>query len=526
MIHQLMLIIFIVIALLTSFHFYTKIYRPLRLHYLEKKFSGLDELDLCPKRIKSFRQKDGTYITKIVGHSFPEVKRYPWGVDIKFKTALADKACIEKKLSGISNALNIPFEEVHEIGHQHFQLFRDLLPVHVRFMRNIPLHSIQIGADNLANDILINTLKYFSVFIGGSTGDGKTSLILSLIKSWLTSVSNDADIIVFDSKGLDWNNLKHNPRVKLYELNTIETLREADQCLKNFLTEFHASKKIMSAHNLIHYEDVRQKGIDLPLKRKILILDEAGRYLNPEESSSKEEKELKQSLVNSITAILAQCRVAGCPVIVSTQRVQADEMAVPYDNFQTQIFGRISKEMDTKYRSGKFFDKKLGQGIWTIKTPELDVTRVRTIYHPNAFPAPEPEIPIDPYWHFKEGPTRALILENAYYLHEGVTDKLEEAQQFFTSFSDEEFEKVLSFLKARLGTNNNQPDIVAGIRSKPINQVISFKILSISDPTSSKYVSSHKVVRIQVIATGEIQDLLTPINRVDDATFIESKIRR
>jgi predicted GTPase len=186
-----------------------------------------------------------------------------------------------------------------------------------------------MGIDNCGRNVLINTEKYFSIFIGGSTGDGKTSLILSVIKSWLSSVSNDADIIIFDTKGLDWNNLKLYPRTKIFELNSIEALQEADQFLKNFLIEFHASKKALSAHNLIHYEDVRRKGVSLPLKRKILILDEAARYLNPEESTSKEEKDLKQSIVNSVTAILAQCRVSGCPVIVSTQRVQADEMAIP-----------------------------------------------------------------------------------------------------------------------------------------------------------------------------------------------------
>jgi hypothetical protein len=128
MLNQLFLAAILIIFISTSYQVYTKIYLPWFVGRLEKEMSGLIKLDLCPYIIKSSRQKDGSYTEKVMGRNFPDIKKYSWGVDIKFKTPLADKVNIEKKLPGISNALQIPFEEVQEVGHQHFRLLRDLLP--------------------------------------------------------------------------------------------------------------------------------------------------------------------------------------------------------------------------------------------------------------------------------------------------------------------------------------------------------------------------------------------------------------
>ena len=543
--HSGLIIFLLLVAMISIIRFYLKIIRPFVINMKAKRFSGLIEAGLCTPIIKRVLQSDGSYREKVIGYNFPEIQNLSGGVEIKFKEAKATKSYVESKLQIISNALGIDFVEVHELGQRHFRILKDQLPERAQLLRLPPFHSLQIGVDNLGQQMILDTKKLFSFFIGGSTGDGKTLLIASLLYSWLRSVKHDAEVVIFDSKGLDWNELKNNKRyvTKVFELNTPDALKSADDFLKKFLEEFHSSKKILAANNIVHYEDARERGIEIPLKRKILIFDEAGRYLQPNECSSQQEKELKQSLVNKVTSILAQCRVSGCPVIVSTQRVSKDEISVPYENFLTQIFANISKEMDSKYRAGKYFQHKLGQGIWTVRSSDFEATRVRTIFLPNAFSTPqEAELPQQKEYFTREQKT--IIYENTFALA-GLAHNISvaKARLFFHQFSKGDFIEGIKLLSISLGEDHLETvafknlfkayeqsgptqDVSSSSGSPRVDPTDSYKILKVAKPAVSKYQSSHRVLEILYLESNEVMEILVPMESLEDHQWIMKRIAK
>jgi hypothetical protein len=314
----------------------------------------------------------GTTTKEDIEKILPELSQY---FSQKAKKQITFKNVTEKEF-------RIPFLIYKRI----FVIEEETLPEKTLIPSTMQHHSIYAGVNRKHQDVYINTLKDFSIFVGASTGDGKTVTIKMLLKSFLESVNYDCDIVIFDSKGLDYTDLIDSYNAKFFEMNTEPQLELADEYLKDFIRKFQESKQILKQHNLIHYEDARKQGINIPLKRTFLIMDEAGRYLQPKESASKEVKSLKEQIVNSVTNMLATIRVSGCPIIVSTQRVTKDEMAIPYDNFLVQCFANISKEMDTKYRSSNFFKEQLGLGKWTFKTSAHEAMLIRTAFESTPFP--------------------------------------------------------------------------------------------------------------------------------------------
>jgi hypothetical protein len=61
-------------------------------------------------------------------------------------------------------------------------------------------------------------------------------------------------------------------------------------------------------------------------------------------------------------------------------------MTIKYENILNQVFANISKEMDSKYRDGLYFDRKLGKGLWTIGNSTIPVNLCRTLYYPEVNP--------------------------------------------------------------------------------------------------------------------------------------------
>lgn len=550
-----------------TINFYFKTLKPILINRRARKLSGLIDLGLVTPVTKKIRRDDGTYIEKVVNFKFPKIKKFDGGVRIKFKTDKATKDFIEKSLDVLSNCFETKFFEVEEIDNKYFALYEDRLPSSTEMIPNPKFHSMYLGRDNRNQPIIIDTREDFSFFVGAKTGDGKTVTIIAMIYSWLRSVNFKSDIAIFDTKGADYRPLIKNAGAKFFDMNSLEGIKAATDYLVSINAQRIQCKKILENHDLVNYEDARGKGISLPLRRTIFIFDEAGRYLKIS-GATDEIKEAKKYFIEIVEGMLAEFRSSGCPIIISTQRVQKDEMKIPFDNFKCQLFANLSKEMDSKYRDGNFHSLILGQGQWTISDSKRSATRIRTMYLPKAFDKPlakedpmieneDPHIPETSIFHMLR---RAEVAENLHHLKSPNSEKYLSAKSYFINLKSSDFQEIIAQMKRFSEFKDDIPAILDllllkggeaeplmrpeeslshQIPSKPNNQdatrgnevnvqLISYadseyKILKTNVPSKLKYADSHLILTIQDSSGNEFE-ILIPVDKKDDHEWIMKKI--
>lgn len=150
----------------------------------------------------------------------------------------------------------------------------------------------------LGKHITWNIRKSCHGLIAGSTGSGKTYMILYLIKCFLAV---RAEIIIIDPKKSDM--------FKLGRMLGVETACEKNQIAKLLR---HA---VESMNN--RYMDMDQIGADyytLGLSPVVIFFDEVGAFSSA--ASEKERKEVR----NYVSALILKGRQAGYCVLISTQR--------------------------------------------------------------------------------------------------------------------------------------------------------------------------------------------------------------
>lgn len=228
-----------------------------------------------------------------------------------------------------------------------------------------------LAGKNIKNLAINLDLKSaFSIFIGGTSGSGKTKLILHYIKQIFDSVNGDLEIIIIDDKGVDYKQLVSAYNAKYFDSSSLEDLEAFNNKLKQILELKNQTKSILASNNVEHAENIRQNGIQLPLHRTLILCDEAGAYLRYKDESRKEYKEIKKEIVSNLTICLSQLRAFGCPIIVASQRVAKDEMQIPYSNFQIRLINGVEIEFSRKYCAGLVSDKAI-KGKWYINSEQF-----------------------------------------------------------------------------------------------------------------------------------------------------------
>ncbi|MBT3526451.1 MAG: hypothetical protein HN482_09150 [Bdellovibrionales bacterium] len=320
----------------------------------------------------------GDAAKKIKKIDIPTFKKLKNGIiEMTAPTAAITEKLVNDKLEVLSSFLQTDFQTVEKIDHQKYLLKPELIPKKNSSILTKTDHAFA-GLLTETEALWINLKKDFSLYVGGNTGTGKSQTIVHLIDSILKSSTLPIEIVIFDTKGLDYQDLILNG-AQFYPMNSKEEQAKALEFLNEIYSDFSKSKKLIEEKFLVDYDDYREEFGHLPLKKYILIFDEAGRYLKAN-SSDKDHKTIQKDIITVVSNMLATFRVSGCKMIVSTQRVQKDEMDIPYDNFLVRVLSNISKEMDNKYRpeNARMSNRKLQYGEWTFSTSDYDSTLCRT----------------------------------------------------------------------------------------------------------------------------------------------------
>jgi len=211
---------------------------------------------------------------------------------------------------------------------------------------------LYLGLDAEAKPITLKFREQFSVYSGGTTGSGKTTTNKNIITA-LKAVTPNLRVIIVDSKLMDYDDdfiSKNN--IELYPANSISDLEKVVELFEGLKAKaLSENMDVIRSNRFSHAEDCHSRNIPMPISRTLIVLDEAGRYLKA--TGSKEQKEVKKRLIELVTDSLAMFRAHSIAIIVSTQRVHADEMDIPFDNFQVMLLNGLSKEMSAKYTDGQ-----------------------------------------------------------------------------------------------------------------------------------------------------------------------------
>lgn len=316
-------------------------------------------------QLKNLEKLGFCYIEKIPPHTNSRIKDkiyHPYFIELNDRILLGTYNTnitiddVRNKLEQLSNCFSYKLIDVTESniisGQLVFTLHKDNF--HSIIVENkSPIKYGILAGVNLKNEtIVLDLKKSFSIFLGGMSGSGKTNLILNYAEQIHESVNGNLRIIIIDDKGIDYKPLIDKFNAEYYDSSTLEGLNSFNSVLEGIFKDKNISKKVLSSYNVDHAEELRDKDIHLPLQRTLIIGDEAGVFLRASTENRKEYKEIKKKIVSNMTIALSQLRAFGCPIIISTQRCNKDELDIPYDNFQVRMFNGISHEMSRKYCDG------------------------------------------------------------------------------------------------------------------------------------------------------------------------------
>lgn len=191
---------------------------------------------------------------------------------------------------------------------------------------NIEPHQMYLGL-NFSRKIIKNDNNDHQMFlIGGAVGSGKTRFIYLVLLSWILSCKvNEVEIYLSDIAKNEYNILENVKHIKSYA-STIEELYWITKALerkiekrKNTISKFRQTGQ---ATNIKEYNEICPKA---KMSYCYLVVDEFS-VIMPDNSDSKDEKKVKQEILDVIKKISKIGRSLGIFVILATQKTTRDEI--------------------------------------------------------------------------------------------------------------------------------------------------------------------------------------------------------
>lgn len=234
------------------------------------------------------------------------------GIDIPFLMERKEK---------IENALNIRIDEILS-GKNAKEILIRCVPGDRKLPEIIPWRNRYCSendaefvlGESLTGQVKVSFDEYAHMLIGGQTGSGKSELVKLLIKQ---ASLHGSMIMVADFKGggdysYEWYQISDF----VYEKRRfVEALSKLKGIIESRKKEFHD----LGVRNLIDYRKISK----LPIKRIILVCDEAADLLE-RDSNSKEDKELQEQIGAYLAFIARQGRAFGVHLILAMQRPDAE----------------------------------------------------------------------------------------------------------------------------------------------------------------------------------------------------------
>jgi hypothetical protein len=215
---------------------------------------------------------------------------------------------------------------------KQFQDYADIQIVTVPMDEDIPFeapkikpYEMYLGMSFSLEPIIINMYDYCMYLMAGATGSGKTILIYQILLTWIIGCSpKEIEIYLGDIAKNEYVNFEHVNHVKFYA-------SELEQLYKMILIlekEFERRKKILSitrakgiATGIREYNQLSKEKLSI-----IIILQDEFSVLLPDKTDNKEEKEIKQRILDTLKFISKTGRNLGMFTFESLQKTVKEEI--------------------------------------------------------------------------------------------------------------------------------------------------------------------------------------------------------
>ena len=189
-------------------------------------------------------------------------------------------------------------------------------------------------AEKLGNPIVVNMNDYPHMLIGGSTGSGKSRLLLCILSNLIYS-SSSIDLYLLQVRKGDLGVFQDCIQTKCYSKNIYEVLNSLilinDICLER-------EDLIDNRKGYYSIKDYNNDSNNKPMNYIYVIIEEFS-FLNVSKGDTKEEKMIKNQCLKCIKTIVNVGRSSGIFLITSLQKPTND--SIPTD-IKSQLCTRIS----------------------------------------------------------------------------------------------------------------------------------------------------------------------------------------
>lgn len=231
--------------------------------------------------------------------------------------------------------------------------------------------------------------------LAGATGSGKTRFIYQILLSWILGCSpEEVEIYLSDIAKNEYIQFKDIKHVKCYA----SELYELYTMLGKVSSEYHRRKKIISqyrekgtATNIAEYNKICKSN---KLPYCYIVIDEFS-ILLPDKTDSKEEKKIKEYILDDLKRISKLGRSLGMFTFIATQKTTRDEMPSILKNMSAVRISfksndRISSEVIMENNSAVGLPKRVavfslngGTSTNYLYAPKLTIEKLKELLKPH-----------------------------------------------------------------------------------------------------------------------------------------------
>tara|TARA_R110000796_G_scaffold250870_1_gene381069 strand:+ start:7859 stop:9349 length:1491 start_codon:yes stop_codon:yes gene_type:complete len=167
---------------------------------------------------------------------------------------------------------------------------------------------ICIGTDVLGEPLLLDLAEGPHLFVGGTTGSGKSMCLHSILLSLISHPSQSPDLLLIDPKAVEFAGYKGLKN--LIEGSPIISPDDAQQALEALVVEMERRKDIFNEYGARDISEANAKGAKL--KRIVAIVDELGDLFMS-----------RDGIDIPLIKLAQKSRSAGIHLVLATQRPEA-----------------------------------------------------------------------------------------------------------------------------------------------------------------------------------------------------------
>lgn len=253
------------------------------------------------------------------------------------------------------------------ITRKTMQIIIDRLPKALPYCppKVLKYSTIWLGRNTRGEEVIIDTKPMAGLAIFGQTGAGKSMLARNIIRSYTESTPKTKVVLICPKDGSDYSDILP-PNTEVINPFDEGGLQRFNDFLDEVQEKYEKTTKMIKESTALHADELREKGIELPLEKILLICDEAPRYLSSEETD-RERRKLCEALAAKMNRWLALYRSAGIFCVLINQRSQADSWLINRTNLVTVISARQESSMSQRlFSSDVACDPSLREGKWCL----------------------------------------------------------------------------------------------------------------------------------------------------------------